>query len=257
MKELLFYLLLFGLISIESNAQITYKIKTKLFTPEIINSYPQKATITKLENGIYDITLQVFAITPDSIQQKIINTDTLAPADSYTPEISSYLEATELIHFQLPEIKYIADTLFKDEKNTKAIIHKGLKFSSTYISYDDSLAKEIDKGNCFTLDVSTILKTKKGTCSEYTNLFIALMRSQGIPCRFITGYVSYPPQNISGSHAWAECYIKNFGWLPVDPTEGKLAYPIQIKLFAGKDYKDCHIRLLEDITPLSIELIDN
>lgn len=67
----------------------------------------------------------------------------------------------------------------------------------------------------------------------------------------------YPPQDVAGTHAWAECYIRNYGWLSVDPQSGKLAYPIQIKLFAGKDYRDCNIKLLGDIIPSSIEIIDN
>lgn len=110
--------------------------------------------------------------------------------DQYLTEISPFLQSTALINHRLPEIKYIADSLFENEKRTIEIIKKGLKFTSSYLSYDDSLATEIDKGNCFTLDTPTILNRKKGICSEFTNLFISLMRLKGIPCRFITGYVS-------------------------------------------------------------------
>lgn len=54
-----------------------------------------------------------------------------------------------------------------------------------------------------------ILERGKGTCSEYTNLFIALMRKIGIPCRMAVEWIYMPDQNFEGSHACAECYISN------------------------------------------------
>lgn len=259
LKRLFLLIVLFlGWNIIYCNAQITYKMQTRLFDYEILNSYPQKVISIDSQDSIYNITLQVVAINFDSTQIEIIKKDYLDTNYLYSKEISSFLQPTSLINHQLPEIRYIRDTLFKDETNTLELIRKGLLFTTSYITtFDDSLAKEIDKGICFTLDIPTILERRKGTCSEYANLFIALMRSKGIPCRFITGYVSYPPQNVAGCHAWAECYIKNLGWLSVDPQSGQLAYPIQIKLFAGKDYEDCKIRLLKDIVPSSIEITDN
>lgn len=257
-RSFILIILFIGLNITYCNAQITYKIQTKLFSRDVLDSYPQKIIAAELKDSIYSITLQIFAVNHDSTKFAIVTGDSVDINYLYPTEISPFLQSTALINHQLPKIKYIADTLFGNEKNTMEIIKRGLKFASSYItSFDDSLALEIDKGNCFTFDLPTILKRKKGTCSEYTNLFISLMRSKGIPCRFITGYVSYPPQNIAGSHAWAECYIKNYGWLSVNPQRGQLAYPILIKLFAGKDYKDCNIKLLENITPLSIEIIDN
>ena len=96
---------------------------------------------------------------------------------------------------------------------------------------------EIDKGNSFTADIATILRRRKGTCSEYTNLFIALMRSKSVPCGFLLpDMFAYPPQSTGGTHAWAECYVNGVGFIPVDPQAGQLGFPVEIKkLFAGKD----------------------
>lgn len=256
-KAFLIILLLTGMNMSYCNAQITYRIKAKNFSADAINSYPQKVIAKEVKDGIHDITLQAYLVTFDSVASKFIKEDTINLNYPYSPELHRYLEPTELIDFKLPEVAAIADTLFKHEKNTYKTILKGLEFVSGYLTYDDSLALEIDKGNCFTLPVSVVLKTKKGTCGETTNLFISLMRFKGIPCRFITGYVFYPPLDAKDSHTWAECYVKGFGWLPVDPQSGQLAAPYEIKLFAGKDYKDCNVKLLGDIAPLSIEIIDN
>jgi hypothetical protein len=65
-----------------------------------------------------------------------------------------------------------------------------------------------------------------------------------------------PKQNFEGAHAWAECYIENYGWLAVDPQNGFMGYPPwAIKLFHGKDFLDCHIETLPDMYPVKMKII--
>ncbi len=61
------------------------------------------------------------------------------------------------------------------------------------------------------------LKTLKGDCGQYSNLFIALARAAGIPARQQSGFVFYPG-NI-GYHVWSEMYLPVYGWVPVDCTK--------------------------------------
>lgn len=60
------------------------------------------------------------------------------------------------------------------------------------------------------------LERGSGTCSEYANVYVAIMRNMGIPARFISGYIYG-----EGYHAWAEFYLKGYGWIPVDPQLGR------------------------------------
>ncbi|MDR2936351.1 MAG: transglutaminase-like domain-containing protein, partial [Rikenellaceae bacterium] len=153
-------------------------------------------------------------------------------------------------------IRQIADTLFKDETNLSSLIKKALSFTHDYLVFDDSLARQIDAGTCRTLDVQRILDTRKGTCSEYANLFIALMRYKKIPARFCVGYIYDPDYKAEGTHAWPECYIDGVGWFAVDPTINSLGFPhfMAIKMRHGLDYEDCDIRTLgQDIEPIKIE----
>ena len=115
---------------------------------------------------------------------------------------------------------------------------------------------DLDGGRCTTLAVETILERGKGTCSEYTNLFIALIRKIGIPCRMAVGWIYMPDQNFQGSHAWAECYIENYGWLAVDPQNGFIWFPAAIKLFHGKDFIDCNIKVLPDMYPVNVKILE-
>lgn len=239
-------------------AQIIYKMQLRYFNRAALDSYPQEVVSFRQVDSICHVTIRNSAVKADTSLLKIVKQAVVDPSLPYPSDVLPFLEPTTLIDYRLPELQVIADTLFGNEKNVWSIISKGLKFASTYIeTFDDSLAVEIDKGNSITEDIATILRRRKGTCSEHTNLFIALMRSRSIPCRFITGYVYCPPQIVGGAHAWAECYVNGAGWIPVDPQVGRLSYPIGIKLFTGKDYPDCGIKVLSDIEPLSIEIKNN
>ncbi len=103
--------------------------------------------------------------------------------------------------------------------------------------YDKELANEIADGS-FGRSTLDTLSSGKGTCSEYSNVFIALMRNQDIPARMVIGKMyrkSY--------HSWAEVYIDG-KWIAVDPQMGKFGVTnMHIKLLHGLDYPDIGIFL--------------
>ncbi|MHB1377112.1 MAG: transglutaminase-like domain-containing protein [Candidatus Humimicrobiaceae bacterium] len=58
---------------------------------------------------------------------------------------------------------------------------------------------------------------KKGDCTSYSDLFIALLRAYGIPARMIEGY-TINAADLSIGHNWVEVYFNDTGWVPFDPT---------------------------------------
>jgi transglutaminase-like putative cysteine protease len=64
--------------------------------------------------------------------------------------------------------------------------------------------------------------SKRGNCTDFHSLFIAMARSQGIPSRFEMGF-SLPADktsaDIAGYHCWAEFFDPKNGWVPVDISE--------------------------------------
>lgn len=66
------------------------------------------------------------------------------------------------------------------------------------------------------------LRQRKGSCRDYTTLFMAACRSLGIAARFVSGYLFGNPQQEHQLHAWAEVYLPGAGWRGFDPTEGSL-----------------------------------
>ncbi|MEP0843564.1 MAG: transglutaminase domain-containing protein [Phycisphaerae bacterium] len=74
-----------------------------------------------------------------------------------------------------------------------------------------------------------VIQRKQGSCSEYTYSILSLMRSAGVPCRY-TGGVMISTANKTRYdekvhedavfHRWAEVYLKDYGWFPVDGSRG-------------------------------------
>jgi transglutaminase-like putative cysteine protease len=65
---------------------------------------------------------------------------------------------------------------------------------------------------------------KRGNCTDFHSFFIALARTQGIPARFVIG-IPIPQDSregtIPGYHCWAEAFLNDRGWIPLDASEGK------------------------------------
>jgi transglutaminase-like putative cysteine protease len=71
-------------------------------------------------------------------------------------------------------------------------------------------------------DVLYACDAKKGNCTDFHSLFIAMARSQGIPARFEIGFPLPPDKHsaeVAGYHCWSDFYIDGKGWIPVDISE--------------------------------------
>jgi len=86
-----------------------------------------------------------------------------------------------------------------------------------------------------------ILRRKEGVCQDFTHLFCALAKRNGVPARYVSGYLHQGMGYFGDSqmHAWAEAYLPHVGWVGFDPTNDILAHTDHVKVCHGKDYSDC------------------
>ncbi len=61
---------------------------------------------------------------------------------------------------------------------------------------------------------------QRGDCGAQSMYFSAMCRSLGIPARATGGFQLFNKQ--IGTHFWAEIYLPNYGWIPVDTSYGQL-----------------------------------
>ena len=111
--------------------------------------------------------------------------------------------------------------------------------SSADNDYDRAKAIEsyLSKNYIYTLEPGNIpqnrdfvdyflFDSKQGYCTYYASAMTILVRSVGIPARYVEGYI-LPSKPVSGNsyevtnkeaHAWVEVYFEGFGWIPFEPT---------------------------------------
>ena len=71
-----------------------------------------------------------------------------------------------------------------------------------------------------------LIRERKGYCTYFASAMTVLCRIQGIPARYVTGYIARPDETghalVTGehAHAWTEVYLNGFGWLTLDATPG-------------------------------------
>jgi len=88
--------------------------------------------------------------------------------------------------------------------------------------YDYSLAVEKPEGD---VADAFLFEMDAGYCTYFATTMVAMLRSQGIPAQFATGYsegerVGEDRYVVQGqdAHAWVKAYFPGHGWVEFDPT---------------------------------------
>jgi transglutaminase-like putative cysteine protease len=83
------------------------------------------------------------------------------------------------------------------------------------------------------------LASGRGVCQDFTHLMIAACRAQGLPARYVSGYVFAPRRgDAAASHAWVDVFIAGQGWVSLDPTHDSPQNDHYVRLAMGRDYGD-------------------
>jgi transglutaminase-like putative cysteine protease len=90
-----------------------------------------------------------------------------------------------------------------------------------------------------------VLESREGVCQDFAHLAVAVLRSAGVPARYVSGYLETRPppgrprlQGADASHAWASAYVPGWGWVDLDPTNRKLIDDSYVVVAIGRDYGD-------------------
>lgn len=122
--------------------------------------------------------------------------------------IKSFYTKSEKFLVQSERIRSTAKSICGNERNpyTKArLIFNWIRDTMTYIYPPEKRG------------ANEALIKGEGDCGQYSNLFIALARSAGIPARQQSGFM-FTLERIS-YHVWSEIYLPVYGWVPVDATK--------------------------------------
>lgn len=156
-------------------------------------------------------------------------------ADSLLPAVppaelrrasTEYPEINRRMYLQLPaldpRVAKLAEQITAGAKNPydkAARIETYLKTKYAY-SLDLSDPKGKDPLSFFLFD------RRAGHCEYFASAMTILTRTQGIPARYVTGFLPGEYNDIGGdyivrasdAHAWVEVYFPDYGWITFDPT---------------------------------------
>ena len=101
------------------------------------------------------------------------------------------------------------------------------------------------------VELGELLDGGVGVCQDYAHLAIGMMRSVGVPARYVSGYLFAADETAADhadaettgvvsvqTHAWIEVAVPGWGWWALDPTNGGPVGERHVVIGCGRDYGD-------------------
>ena len=84
-----------------------------------------------------------------------------------------------------------------------------------------------------------VLQVGQGVCQDHAHIFISAARLMGFPARYVSGYLQMEETiDQDATHAWAEAYVKDLGWVGFDVSNEVCPDLRYVRLATGLDYAD-------------------
>ncbi|WP_031539106.1 DUF4129 domain-containing transglutaminase family protein [Bacillus sp. MB2021] len=182
------------------------------------------------ERGVFNGYVESYSVTYD-IPEYSLDALTTADMEAFVmdnPAIANrYLQLPD----SLPQrVKDLAVDITKNDENVFAKVRSiETYFSSNGFVYSQSNVA-IPNGEEDYVD-QFLFETKLGYCDNYSTSMVTLLRSIGIPSRWVKGFTEgdfvetdgeirrYEVTN-NNAHSWVEVYFPEVGWVSFEPTQG-------------------------------------
>lgn len=128
------------------------------------------------------------------------------------------------------QIKQLAHII--DADNKLESLHKLSKEILDIASYK--------KGQTFVdTTAEEALSLGSGVCQDHAQIFIAATRYANLPARYVSGYLMMNDRiDQEATHAWAEVYIDELGWVGFDVSNGISPDERYVRIATGLDSKE-------------------
>ncbi len=152
------------------------------------------------------------------------------------------------IKFEIPYINFLKREHFTAEEELIGIVKPyeqrklpPIEVAKNFCSYIFENFKYIKGVTSVETTVDEIWKLKSGVCQDFAHILLAMLRSVGIPSRYVSGYICPNRNGMRGegaTHAWVEAYIPDYGWLGLDPTNNCITEDHHVRLAIGRNFID-------------------
>ena len=159
--------------------------------------------------------------------------------DALQNEIGQQLKMLELMRpdkiGSQQEIIEIVERIDQPWKSIAAIVQEVSQYIYLHFTYTKGIT-DIET------TVDQILVHRGGVCQDFAHVMLQILRTMGIPSRYVSGYVC-PNKNgmrgVGATHAWVEAWIPQWGWAGIDPTNNLWVTDEHVPLAVGRDFSDC------------------
>lgn len=165
-----------------------------------------------------------------------VNTSTLA--DVQTAIASNF----QLLELSKPEEIKSTDAIHKIISSVCANDKTVMQLTEHCSNYIYQHFKYIKGITNIETTVDEILEHRSGVCQDFAHVLLQLLRTIGIPARYVSGYICPNKNGMRGegaTHAWVEALIPNYGWMGIDPTNNVWVSTHHVKLAVGRNFNDC------------------
>ena len=90
-----------------------------------------------------------------------------------------------------------------------------------------------------TTPAADALRLGQGVCQDHAHLFLSCCHVQGIPARYVSGYIDPGDTQHAASHAWVDAWVDEgdfSGWVSIDVTHACHTSESHCRLAVGRDY---------------------
>jgi transglutaminase-like putative cysteine protease len=159
-----------------------------------------------------------------------VDSDISLPLDKsqMSSDVRMYLNPSTLINPEM--VKQRAPDILNQVKTLKDALIILTEWVTKNIEYVPSSTTTLTKAR-------ESLALGVGVCQDKSHILIGFLRSLGIPARYVSGVLVDTP---GATHAWAEAYWPDVGWIPLDPTHNR-SFDLEhyyVKYGHGRDYDD-------------------
>lgn len=157
-------------------------------------------------------------------------------------DVFMYLQPTAVVETGREAVQWARRYLRGDSilgtalQNLNEAIHREFKYESGSTQNSTPLA--------------TVWKQKRGVCQDFAHIGLSILRTAGLPARYVCGYIETdPPRDAKGrpsrrmigavaTHAWIEVLAPGMQWVAIDPTNRQWLNERYVAVSFGRDYRD-------------------
>lgn len=229
-----------------------YTYQTSITFDSKVSDHHFKLRCLPYRCGFQTIEEEDFSVSPcknlmrstDGFGNELIFGSTCEPHKSFTFASRGIVTLSQHLIVEEPNAIFRLPTLLT------GVNAEMVKFSDEIASFKNNIVKDtlaliealhermIYESSSTTVKTSAIeaFTQGKGVCQDFSNVVLAILRSKGVACRYINGFIPGEGE----THAWIE--VNDGGiWYAIDPTRRLLIESDYLKIAQGRDFNDCTI----------------